>query len=94
MHQAGLHVRFASLPEKGGDKLPKGIYGTSVPLARALDPAYDILLACFHNGEMLQPDHGFPVRVIIPGYIGGRMIKWVTDITIMVSILHSSYLAA
>jgi len=79
----GLHVRFASLPEKGGDKLPKGIYGTSVPLSRALDPAYDVMLAFLHNGEVLRPDHGFPVRLIVPGYIGGRMIKWVTDITIM-----------
>lgn len=79
----GLHVRFASLPEKGGDKLPKGIYGTSVPLARALDPAYDIILAFLHNGNVLQPDHGFPLRVIVPGYVGGRMIKWITDITIM-----------
>ena len=34
------------------------------------------------NGERLHPDHGFPVRLIIPGYIGGRMIKWLSKITI------------
>ena len=27
------------------------------------------------NGLPLEPDHGFPVRIIIPGQIGGRMVK-------------------
>jgi nitrate reductase (NAD(P)H) len=30
------------------------------------------------NGRWLTPDHGFPVRMIIPGHIGGRMVKWLT----------------
>lgn len=77
-----LYVRFASLSERGGDKLAKGVYGTSVPLARALDPSYDIMLAFLYNGECLAPDHGFPIRLIVPGYIGGRMIKWITNITV------------
>lgn len=58
-------------------------YGTSVPLARAMNPAYDILIAYEANGEKLQPDHGYPVRLIIPGYIGGRMIKWLTTINVI-----------
>ena len=48
-----------------------------------MNPAYDILIAYEANGERLQPDHGFPVRLIIPGYIGGRMIKWLTDINVI-----------
>jgi acetyl-CoA synthetase len=31
----------------------------------------------------LQPDHGLPVRLIIPGYIGGRMIKWLAQIDVI-----------
>lgn len=58
-------------------------YGTSIPLARALNPAYDVLIAYQANGEVLQPDHGFPVRLIIPGYIGGRMIKWLKEINVI-----------
>lgn len=89
----GKHVEFIGredLPNKVGPgpfkdepwgKLVK--YGTSVPLARAMNPAYDILVAYEANGERLQPDHGFPVRLIIPGYIGGRMIKWLTDINVI-----------
>ena len=31
---------------------------------------------------MLTPDHGYPVRVIIPGGIGARMIKWLSEIVV------------
>lgn len=76
-----LHVHFrgplGELP-KGDD----GSYGTSVPLTRALDPANDIMIAWEQNGRALTPDHGFPVRLIIPGYIGGRMIKWLEHIEV------------
>lgn len=89
----GKHVEFIGvedLPNKVGPgpfedepwgKLVK--YGTSVPLARALNPAYDILIAYEANGERLQPDHGFPVRLVIPGYIGGRMIKWLAAVNVI-----------
>lgn len=90
---AGKHVEFIGiedLPNKVGPgpfkdeqwgKLVK--YGTSIPLARAMNPAYDVLVAYGANGEVLQPDHGFPVRMIIPGYIGGRMIKWLKQINVI-----------
>lgn len=41
---------------------------------------YDIILAYKMNGELLPADHGFPVRVIIPGCIGGRSVKWLGSI--------------
>eukprot|EP01038_Epipyxis_sp_PR26KG_P005180 gene5180-7207_t len=76
----GLFVRMASLHQHGGDKLPNGVYGTSVTLEKALDPSQDIILAFMYNGRLLSPDHGYPVRMIVPGFIGGRMVKWVTNI--------------
>lgn len=45
-----------------------------------LDPSRDVMLAYMYNGKLLTPDHGFPIRLIVPGYIGGRMIKWLTNI--------------
>lgn len=54
----------------------RSIDGTSLPLDQVLDENCDVLLAWGMNGEKLPPDHGFPVRIIIPGYIGGRSIKW------------------
>jgi nitrate reductase (NAD(P)H) len=62
---------------RGGSK-----YGTSVTREWALDPSRDIMLAYMQNGEPLLPDHGFPVRVIIPGCIGGRMVKWLKRIIV------------
>jgi nitrate reductase (NAD(P)H) len=75
-----LHVSFEGaedLPGGGGSK-----YGTSITREWALDQSRDIILAYMQNGEPLLPDHGFPVRVIIPGCIGGRMVKWVKRIIV------------
>ena len=67
------------------NELPQGAdgsYGTSLTMAKALDPANDILIAYRQNGRLLTPDHGYPVRIIIPGHIGGRMVKYLEEITV------------
>ncbi|KAK8692250.1 hypothetical protein V6N13_075721 [Hibiscus sabdariffa] len=65
------------LPGGGGSK-----YGTCIKKEFAMDPARDIILAYMQNGERLTPDHGFPVRMIVPGFIGGRMVKWLKRIIV------------
>ncbi|KAJ4963638.1 hypothetical protein NE237_023577 [Protea cynaroides] len=65
------------LPGGGGSK-----YGTSLKKEIVMDPSRDIILAYMQNGELLMPDHGFPVRMIIPGFIGGRMVKWLKHIIV------------
>ncbi|CAL0317905.1 unnamed protein product [Lupinus luteus] len=78
--KGALHVCFEGaedLPGGGGSK-----YGTSIKRELAMDPSRDIILAYMQNGEFLAPDHGFPVRVIIPGFIGGRMVKWLKRIIV------------
>ena len=57
-------------------------YGASIPLTKAIDPRGDVLLACSMNGEDLPPDHGFPVRVIVPGHVAARSVKWVKRIVV------------
>lgn len=70
---------------EGGDDLPGGggcSYGTSIRREMAMDPSRDIIIAYKQNGEDLPPDHGFPVRMIVPGFTGGRMVKWLKRIIV------------
>ncbi|KAG7345914.1 oxidoreductase molybdopterin binding protein [Nitzschia inconspicua] len=83
-------VGFEDLPNKVGpgpfedEVWGKHVkYGTSIPLGRAMSPQFDVMVAYEANGEKLLPDHGFPCRLIIPGYIGGRMIKWLKEIRVL-----------
>ena len=59
-----------------------GSYGTSLCWQTAMDESCDVILAYKQNDRYLLPDHGAPVRIIIPGHIGGRMVKWLEEITV------------
>lgn len=52
----------------------------SIPLSRAL--MNDVLLAYRMNGEPIPSQHGFPLRLIVPGWGGDSWTKWVTRITV------------
>jgi nitrate reductase (NAD(P)H) len=67
---------------EGADKLPNGNYATSVKMSWVMDSERGILVAYKMNGEILHPDHGKPVRVVIPGQIGGRSVKWLRRIIV------------
>ncbi len=43
------------------------------------------------NGAPLLPDHGFPVRVLVPGWIGAASIKWVERITVAEDMLFAPW---
>lgn len=57
-----------------------------MPLAKAL--ADDTLVALAMNGEVLPPDHGYPARVVVPGWLGAASIKWVGRIEVSEQPLH------
>jgi nitrate reductase (NAD(P)H) len=67
---------------EGADVLPNGHYGTSVKLSWVLDVDRGFMLAWKMNGQMLRLDHGRPLRVVIPGMIGGRSVKWLKKMTV------------
>ncbi|TIA66346.1 sulfite oxidase-like protein [Aureobasidium pullulans] len=57
-------------------------YGASIDLERAMDEDKDVILALEMNGEALTKEHGFPVRVVVPGIAGARSVKWLDRITV------------
>jgi sulfite oxidase len=72
------HVMFRGLEEPPG-KVPAFI--RSIPIEKALDS--DTLLAMQMNGAPLLKHHGYPVRVLVPGWIGAASCKWLTEIRVL-----------
>ena len=73
------HVAFLGLDTLMRDG-HREAYGSSIPLDKAL--ACEVLVAYEMNGEDLPLVHGCPLRVIVPGYIGARSVKWLSDIRV------------
>jgi DMSO/TMAO reductase YedYZ molybdopterin-dependent catalytic subunit len=94
-------LRRAGLRPSAVDVLPQGLdpdYVTGgvnlgpvrrpLPLRKALD---DVLVAYEMNGEPLPPDHGFPVRLVVPDWIGVSSIKWLGSIEVSGTPLFSPW---
>jgi len=75
----GLHVAFSALDECDVDG-KRFAFGASIPMDKALSP--EVLLAYAMNGEPLAPEHGFPLRVVTPGFAGVRSPKWLAEIEV------------
>jgi DMSO/TMAO reductase YedYZ molybdopterin-dependent catalytic subunit len=82
----------AGITKQAVDVMPQGLDNTVVvngvdaghvrrplPVAKALE---DALLAYEMNGEGLPPDHGYPLRLVVPGWVGVANIKWVGQIEV------------
>jgi len=52
----------------------------SIPIDKAMSEMGDVLLAYEMNGDPIPLDHGAPVRVVVPGHVGVRNTKWLTEI--------------
>ena len=58
-------------------------YHISIPIEKGFDPKKEVILAYKMNGAQLPRDHGYPLRVIVPGYVGARSVKWIHKIVLM-----------
>jgi len=72
------HVIFEAYDE-GADGSP---YGASIPIEKGFNPFGDVLLAYEMNGQTLPRDHGYPIRVVVPGVVGARNVKWLNRIVL------------
>ncbi|MFC4785446.1 sulfite oxidase [Nocardioides sp. MAHUQ-72] len=59
-----------------------------LPIGKALD---DVLVAWEMNGEPLPPDHGFPVRLVVPGWVGIASIKWLGELRVTTTVVDSPW---
>ena len=92
MEYTGIPLRTL-LNEAGlgaaGDLSDKWVYvegadassnGRSIPMEKALD---DVLVAFKANGEALRKEHGYPVRLVVPGWEGNMWVKWLRRIEVL-----------
>jgi DMSO/TMAO reductase YedYZ molybdopterin-dependent catalytic subunit len=83
----------AGLKRSARDVMPQGLDDLLVrrPMSITKALAEDTIVAYAMNGEPLPPDHGFPVRVLTPGWIGVANIKWVGRIEVSEEALYSHW---
>jgi sulfite oxidase len=74
------HVEFVGLDQVERHGHCFG-FGGSIDLDKAMSG--EVLLATRLNGAPLPPSHGFPLRVIVPGWIGARNVKWLGRINLL-----------
>jgi DMSO/TMAO reductase YedYZ molybdopterin-dependent catalytic subunit len=92
-------IRLSTVLERAGlrpsalDVMPVGLDDQQVrrpvPLEKAL--ADDTLIVLGMNGHTLPPDHGFPARILVPGWVGVANIKWVGSIEVSETPLTSPW---
>ena len=87
MEYTGVPLRLL-LQEAGYDSSGKWVFvegadassnGRSIPMEKALD---DVLVAFKANGEALRKEHGYPVRLVVPGWEGNMWVKWIRRIEV------------
>ena len=69
--------RGADFGEFGGVLIDA--FGKDLEIARV---NADVLIAYEMNGRPLAPEHGFPARLLVPGFYGTNSVKWLTSITL------------
>ncbi|XP_054259054.1 sulfite oxidase isoform X3 [Macrosteles quadrilineatus] len=72
------HIQFEGLDTD----VSNSPYGASIPVEKGMDPRGDVLLAYEMNGQPLSRDHGYPIRVVVPGIVGARNVKWLGSIVV------------
>jgi DMSO/TMAO reductase YedYZ molybdopterin-dependent catalytic subunit len=85
LEEAGVDEGAAEVLFRGLDRGVEGgeeqQFERSLPLAEALRE--EMLLAYAMNGQPLPPQHGFPLRLVVPGWYGMTSVKWLERITVL-----------
>lgn len=86
LERAGVRPGAIEVRAEGADSgfpegAPSGVsYARALPLDKAMHP--DTLLALEMNSEPLRPEHGAPVRLVVPGWFGMASVKWLARLEV------------
>ncbi|MFE3323842.1 sulfite oxidase [Streptomyces sp. NPDC059176] len=84
--EAGVSADAVEVVFTGADHgVERGVeqdYRRSLPLAVATGDDPEVLVAYAMNGAPLPPQHGYPVRLVVPGWYGMAHVKWLRDVTV------------
>ncbi len=80
VRDGSVDVVFGAL-DRGIDGGVEQVYERSLPVGEAL--AGDAVLAYELNGAPLPPQHGFPLRLVVPDWYGMTNVKWLEQITVL-----------
>ena len=78
--EGAVDVVFTGL-DRGVQGDVEQLYERSLPLAEAMRD--EVMLAYEINGQPLPPQHGFPLRLLVPGWYGMTSVKWLQSITLV-----------
>jgi sulfane dehydrogenase subunit SoxC len=78
--ESAVEVLFTGL-DRGIDGGIEQAYQRSLTVEEALRD--DLLLAYEMNGAPLPPQHGFPLRLVVPGWYGMTSVKWLSEIDVL-----------
>jgi DMSO/TMAO reductase YedYZ molybdopterin-dependent catalytic subunit len=85
LDRAGVRVDAVDVVFTGADHgIERGVeqdYQRALSLDDALSG--DVLVAYAMNGQPLPPQHGFPVRLVVPGWYGMAHVKWLTSVEVL-----------
>jgi sulfane dehydrogenase subunit SoxC len=76
LDEAGIDPAASWVIAEGADAIAMNM---SVPVSKIMD---DCIVALYQNGERIRPEHGYPMRLIVPGWEGVLNVKWLRRIEV------------
>ena len=95
LRAAGLRPGAAHVAGQGGDP---GMIATAVPVIRSVPLAKateeNTLIAWGMNGAPLPRIHGYPLRLVVPGWVGSASTKWLHTLTVLDAPFKGTYMSS
>lgn len=90
--EAGPRAGVVEVVARGLDRGPNEAFERSLPIADAMHP--DVLVATEMNGKPLEAAHGFPARLLVPGWYGVASVKWLAALDCVTEPFRGRFQAA